>query len=364
MEEAESSLLEAQTMHREQGSARGVADAFVALGILRALQGRPADGLTCLREALAIHVEEGDVIRQEKVLGFGGLVGHDAREVARGLPRDVLARAPKSSIDVLPAHVAELVHGEREAGERWQHAIELYRDGVAADDRGDPGAAIGLFDRAIHALERAGVRRGVSVVHAHTAAALAVTGDRAEAAARLERARRALGPHDDGGGFAVSVFAAAVDVIGGGDTAAPRELLARATRVEISTAEIAVAARVLARSLAAPTKALRAAFVVGRESRWIHPPGAERFDLVRYGPIRRLLERLIAARLEEPGVALSADALIDTGWPGERMRHTAGLLRVYSAIRRLRRLGLGPILITRDDGYLIDPHAEVDRSDG
>jgi hypothetical protein len=88
----------------------------------------------------------------------------------------------------------------------------------------------------------------------------------------------------------------------------------------------------------------------------------ERIDLVRYGPVRRLLDRLVAFRLTRPGDALSTESLIEAGWPGERMRHTAGLLRVYSAVRRLRRLGLEHILLTRDDGYLLDPNANIARA--
>jgi hypothetical protein len=91
------------------------------------------------------------------------------------------------------------------------------------------------------------------------------------------------------------------------------------------------------------------------------PPGGEKVDLVRYGPVRRLLDRLVDFRLSNPGEALSAEALIEAGWPGERMRHTAGLLRVYSAVRRLRRLGLESALVTRDDGYLLDPDIDVRR---
>jgi len=78
--------------------------------------------------------------------------------------------------------------------------------------------------------------------------------------------------------------------------------------------------------------------------------GGERVDLVRYGPVRRLLERLVEERLAKPGVALSAEQLIEAGWPGERMRHSAGLLRVYGPMPRLRRLGPGRPPITRDDG--------------
>lgn len=397
-EEAEAALESARAMHRDQGSPRGLADAHVALGILRALGGRPAEGLQHLRDALAIHVEQGDVIRQEKVLGFGGLVGHDAKELARGLPREVLARAPKSSLDVLPVHVAELVKGEAqsETHQRWQLAIDLYRQGVSADERGDADAAIAAFDRAIATLERSGVKRGALAIHAHAAAVFAMTGDDAEATARLDRARKAAADPHESSGLVLAVFETCVELMRSSGSPPERleqarALLERATRAEVLSPELSVATRVLDRVLRGiapgpaeggdgdaedqqsrpslpplsrlPSGSHGAELVVGKESRWIIPPRGERIDLVRYGPVRRLLDRLVNHRLAEPGNALSAEALIEAGWPGERMRHTAGLLRVYSAVRRLRRLGLEPVLITRDDGYLLDPHANVRRDD-
>jgi hypothetical protein len=141
-------------------------------------------------------------------------------------------------------------------------------------------------------------------------------------------------------------------------------VLARAERSEGAPPELVVARRTLARALdiaSGPAAPGPRGLTVGAEARWMVPPGGERVDLLRYGPVRRLLDRLVAHRLEHPGDALSADALIESGWPGERMRHTAGLLRVYSAIRRLRRLGLDAVLVTRDDGYLLDPSAPVTR---
>ncbi len=359
-DDARAALADALVVHERQGNARGIADANVALGILDALSGRPQEALAHLRAALAIHVEHGDVVRQEKVLGFAALVGHDAREVARGLPRDVLARAPRSSMDVLPAHVAELVRGESDAAQRWQQAIDLYRDGLAAYGRSEADAAVACFDRALAALDRAGVKKGRAAIEAHAAAAFALAGDTAEASARLARARA-----EAGSDVAVEVFAAAVDVLGGGAPGPARELLERARRPEVATPELTIAASVLESALAAlsgpPSREVRGALRVGPESRWLELPRGERVDLVRYGPVRRLLDRLVVARLESPGVALSAEALIEAGWPGERMRHTAGLLRVYSAIRRLRRLGLDAVLITRDDGYLLDANAVVRR---
>jgi hypothetical protein len=224
-----------------------------------------------------------------------------------------------------------------------------------------------LFDRALAGLERAGVKKGIAAIHAHAAAALAAEGDPREAQARLERARAAVAA-DPAAELVVAVFAMAVELIAG--AAAPaqaRALLERATRAEVSTPELSLAAHVLEQVLSGravkqgPSGA--AAFGFGRDSRSMTPPHGERVDLVRYGPVRRLLERLVVARLEAPGTALSAEALIEAGWPGERMRHSAGLLRVYSAVRRLRRLGLEPILVTRDDGYLLDPNAAVRRDE-
>jgi predicted ATPase len=106
------------------------------------------------------------------------------------------------------------------------------------------------------------------------------------------------------------------------------------------------------------------AWSVGPEARWLEPPQGERVDLMRHGSLRRVLDALTERRLARPGEALSADALLDTAWPGEKILHDAGMLRVYTAIRRLRKLGLGSMVITRDDGYLLDPSVDIRRADG
>jgi hypothetical protein len=222
-------------------------------------------------------------------------------------------------------------------------------------------AAVGWFDRAVAALGRAGVRRGVASSHAHAAAAFAAGGDFEEAAARLLRARDAASG-DAAAERVVAVFEAAVDVMKGGDVEAARALLVASSRAEIATPELVQATRVLSGAVDGAPRAREAAVIVGPEARWI-ALGGERIDLARYGPVRRLFDRLVTSRLEAPGASLSAEALIAAGWPGERMRHSAGLLRVYSAIRRLRRLGLEQVLVTRDDGYLLDPDAVIRRED-
>lgn len=358
-EEAAAAIAAARRLHDAQGSARGIADTHVARGILCTFQDRSNETANELRAALAIHVAHGDVIRQEKVLGFAKLLGLDPSDVARGLPRSVLAQAPQSSALVL----ASMRGADDETAQRWQNAIDLYRRGAAAHERGDAAGAVALFERALESLGRTGVERGVAAIHAHAAVAFAELGDAREAAARLALARSSA--TDPASELAVSVFAASCDVLAGERIELARELLARATRAEIASSELAVATRVLARALepAAATSpgadGATAALVVGPEARWIHPARGARVDLIRHGPVRRLLDHLVTARLESPGRALPAEELLEAGWPGERMLHSAGLLRVYSAIRRVRRMGLEALLITRDDGYLLDPEALI-----
>jgi hypothetical protein len=101
------------------------------------------------------------------------------------------------------------------------------------------------------------------------------------------------------------------------------------------------------------------ALVVGSDGRWFQPPRLAPVNLGRRGPLRRILHKLAGQRLLRPGASLNVVELIEAGWPGERMRYEAGLARVYTTIQRLRALGLGQILCTRDDGYLLDPELPV-----
>jgi hypothetical protein len=101
-----------------------------------------------------------------------------------------------------------------------------------------------------------------------------------------------------------------------------------------------------------------ARITVSPDGRLVETPDGK-VDLARRGPLRRILERLAKARLEQPGTALSLDEVLAAGWPGERILREAGQTRVYTAVHTLRKLGLDVHLITRDDGYLLDPDAVV-----
>jgi hypothetical protein len=84
--------------------------------------------------------------------------------------------------------------------------------------------------------------------------------------------------------------------------------------------------------------------------------GARESSLARRPALRTILVAILRAAIE--GRAVSAAEALSLAWPGEPLSD-AGLLRVYTAVRRLRSLGLEGVLVTRDDGYTIDAHIDV-----
>jgi DNA-binding SARP family transcriptional activator len=84
-------------------------------------------------------------------------------------------------------------------------------------------------------------------------------------------------------------------------------------------------------------------------------PDGRAIDLSRRKNVVAILAALARERRMKPGSPISADALLAAGWPGERMRAEAATKRLHTAIWTLRSLGLEGILLTKDDGYLLDP---------
>jgi hypothetical protein len=101
------------------------------------------------------------------------------------------------------------------------------------------------------------------------------------------------------------------------------------------------------------------ALVISADGRWFQLPTGRKVTLMRRRSLRLVLRRLLEERLARPGSALSVDELLSAGWPGERVVPHAGAARVYVAISTLRKMGLRAFLVSRDDGYLIDPDART-----
>lgn len=105
----------------------------------------------------------------------------------------------------------------------------------------------------------------------------------------------------------------------------------------------------------------RREMVIGEDGRFYEVEG-RRVSLQRQRNLRLILLALVEHAERAPGVGLSQAEVLDRGWPGEKMRPDSGATRVYTSIRRLRRGGLSSILLTRDDGYLIDPSVTIRRA--
>jgi len=98
---------------------------------------------------------------------------------------------------------------------------------------------------------------------------------------------------------------------------------------------------------------------VTRDGRRVVLDGRE-LDFGRRGPLRRILVELVRRRLGPPeNRRLALPELLAAGWPHEKMRATSGAARVYMAVRRLRSLGLERIVCTSDEGYFLEPRADV-----
>ena len=88
-------------------------------------------------------------------------------------------------------------------------------------------------------------------------------------------------------------------------------------------------------------------------------PGGEEIELDTRYVLRRLLLALCDTHDAHPGRSMTLEELVEAGWPDEQMTYESGIRRVYSAIRNLRKLGFEDVVLTGEDGYLIDPDIRV-----
>lgn len=102
-----------------------------------------------------------------------------------------------------------------------------------------------------------------------------------------------------------------------------------------------------------------------RDGRTVVLPEGESVSLERRGSLRRLVLALVERHTGERaddrdrGRGLTVDELAEAGWPGERVLVEAAQTRVRVAVATLRKLGLRGLLVTRDDGYVLDPSVDV-----
>ncbi len=272
---------------------------------------------------------------------------------------------------------------QRRIGNRRFEGVAQANLALICHERGELREARALYQDALETLRACGEARFESMTLPFAAAAEAALGLLVEARADFAAASRFPTGMDPSPALVVStleaflVLAEARDA----DEAAARDAQTRAVaKLEAATAamvadrsavrrpELSLAVRILSRALKGDPVAQRAraaehvegkALEVGSRQRWFQVRGAERVDLSRRGPLRLILRELLEHRRVAPGTGVSADALFNAGWRGQRALSHAAANRVYTAISTLRRLGLDAVLLRHDDGYLLDPAVRV-----
>ncbi len=126
-----------------------------------------------------------------------------------------------------------------------------------------------------------------------------------------------------------------------------------AARVAMTNLDTRFALRILGRALGRTEPV--AVLVVERDGRAFTTRAGSRVDLGRRSALRRLLWALARAHGERRGRALGAAELFGIGWPGQNIQPDSAATRVRVAIATLRKLGLRDILLTAEDGYLLEP---------
>jgi hypothetical protein len=96
---------------------------------------------------------------------------------------------------------------------------------------------------------------------------------------------------------------------------------------------------------------------LSRDGAWFRVGAAAPVELRRQGALRLILLRLARQAEAAPGTAVSLQALARAGWPDESEIVEN---RVYVAVSRLKKRGLSPLLVSRDDGWLLVPPVEVE----
>lgn len=313
--EARGQIPEAQTRYeqaldrlRQAGDARSEAIFLINLGDLHLQADRVAEAEARYARALDLL----DALDDRRV-----------RAVLLGNLGAVEQRAGR--LDAAIARRTEAIEGLEAVGDQRLAAIFLGYRGAAHHEAGAEhrAAALADYDHAIGTLMQMGDDRFTALFSAHRAA---LHGDEGRLAA--------LADHSD-------PRVAAVVAIHRGE------------RVNAQARGIDLAFARRLRGDAQPTEA--AALKVSPEIDWLQAPGEPPRDIRRRHTLRRLLRAFVNARQKTPGTGLPMDALITAGWPDERILPHAAANRVYVAIATLRKLGLRDVLISHEDGYLLDP---------
>jgi predicted ATPase len=356
------------SLHRAAGCVPGEAACWMAMGNLEARRDQPGQAQTLLERAVALYRTVGDTaagVPAMRALGWLHLDQGDHAGASRWLTE--ASTAAEASSD------------------RVEWAQSRLALGAVALDEGRPDAAIGETAAALGVLREQGETAGEAEALGQLGLAHALAGRAAEAYALLRSAVVVRqGAEDASTGFFQAVVAH-LDRAAGRETDAAHALDA-AARIASSAGErwldqaiavvrdgrrpgpeqagsvrVRLAVRLIEQGgLGTPAPPLPDdALVVAPKAVWLRLPDGRTIDLERRRPLARIMARLAIERCQKTPHALGWEALLAAGWPGEKVLPSAGAHRVRVAISTLRKLGVGDVIKTVEDGYVIDDRTPV-----
>ncbi len=327
----------AEAAHDRDGAGRVLA----CIGFLRQDLGALEDAETAYQEALAI----------QEALGH-----RDVRGIVLGYLGNLERR--RGRLSLAQSYYQRALEDLRLIGDCQFEAVVRMDRGLLLLDQGEWLAAEAQLTAALGALETV----ESPDIEAIATSALAVV---AAKSSHLERARgllddaRARMPPEGPRASVLQLHAAVIELEEGpAAKEAAQAALASAAATAESDDYTRLAAQLVERALARfgpPPHTI----VLERSGAFFELPGAERVDLEKREPLKRMVAALVLARIEEPGRALSPGELCGAAWPDEKIIESAAKNRVRVAIATLRNLGLRDLLVTRGSAYLLSPDQRV-----
>lgn len=274
------------------------------------------------------------------------------------------------ALDEAQALLERAVARLAEVGETQYESIYA---GVLGDlffERGSPEEARAWYARGAGFLGRVLTQRQTGILHASAAALEASSGDVGAAREHLLTARACAARIENPVVRAsVDLHAASVELAAVGTPEAHR----RASDVVASfgafgprkdefetSLDVRFAARMLTRALEGEVGSARTLGVLETERVLVSPSG-ERLVLGRRGALWRIALALVTRHERGEVAGLDVLGVFEVGWPGERATVDAARTRVRVAVATLRKAGLRDTIVTRDDGYLLDPQVVITR---
>lgn len=375
---ARAAAADALALHRALGNGRWQAISHVQLGLAAASVGDVTGARVELEAALPRLRAAGDELFEAITLGHLGTLDLEIGDVAGARARFEASHAlhgrignrrsrlvaagylalvdhHEGRLDAAAAAYAEVIAGFEAVGDpRFAAIYRLYR-AVLLAERGPADAAQAERLRAAEVFARIGERRYGALAAALAAAGRARGGDRGD----LDAARSALAAAGDALLLPVGALLDGAAALGSGDRAAARRAADRLAAARSDDARLF--GRVLAAWIAAAA-ADDVAWRITADGTRFTPPGGAAVELVHRPTLARIVAALLAARSTGRG-PLDNAALIEAGWPGERIGAAAAQNRLRVALSTLRKMGLDALLRRDAAGTALAGEIRVEPND-